>query len=106
MNPKRTEPEGGNAGRRQNLVMHAVARSPLCVERCFRPPDRLSVLEKKYIECCCYVFTNKCLLFCGMLQSFSGFISVGSGTDQDFKGVCQRGIDWDKRTDVGSPRAF
>lgn len=58
----------------------------LCVfERCFRPPDRLSVLEKKYIECCCYVFTDKCLLFCGTLQSFSGFISVGSGTDWDLK---------------------
>ena len=58
----------------------------LCVfERCFRPPDRLSVLEKKYIECCCYVFTDKCLLFCGTLQSFSGFISVGSVTDWDLK---------------------
>lgn len=75
-----------------------------CVfRRCFRPPKRLSVLENKYIECCCYAFTNKCLLFCSMLQSFSGFISVGSGTDWDFKGIHHKGTDWDKRTDIGSP---
>lgn len=71
--------------------------------RCFRSPKRLSVLENKYIECCCYAFTNKCPLFCSMLQSFSGFISVGSGTDWDFKGIHHKGTDWDKRTDIGSP---